>query len=164
MSELNDLLNNEEDDDEDTLKDKYLTFHIGNEEYGIAINYVTEVVGIQKITEIPDVPDFIKGVINLRGQVIPITDVRLRFKMSAKEYNDRTCVIVVKIEDNYIGLIVDAVDDVIKIAEEMVQPPIKTGQKEGKKFIKGLGKVDDDVKILLNVHELLYDDSINEVI
>ncbi|MBF0118925.1 MAG: purine-binding chemotaxis protein CheW [Desulfobacterales bacterium] len=153
----------DDEDDEDTLKDKYLTFCLGQEEYGIDIKYVIEVIGMQKITEVPDVPDFVKGVINLRGQVIPITDVRMRFKMKPAEYNDRTCVVVVKIKDTQVGLIVDLVSDVIKISEDQVQPPPRINQKEGSRFIQGLGKVDDQVKILLNIEKLLYEEELEKI-
>ena len=83
--------------EEDTQKDKYLTFSIGNEDYGIEIKYVTEIIGIQVITEIPELPNYVKGIINLRGKIIPVMDVRLRFKKEPLAYNDRTCVIVVDI-------------------------------------------------------------------
>ncbi len=152
-----------DEDDEDTQKDRYFTFHIGNEEYGIDISCVIEVIGLQKITEVPDMPDFVKGVINLRGQVIPITDIRTRFRMESREYDDRTCIVVVKIKDTAIGLVVDLVSDVLKITEDMVEPPPKVTNKPGSRFIKGLGKVDDDVKILLDVQKLLYDDELEQV-
>ncbi|MDP4095008.1 MAG: chemotaxis protein CheW, partial [Bacillota bacterium] len=87
------------DQEEDTQKDKYLTFVVGSETYGIEIRHVTEIIGIQPITEVPELPEYIRGIINLRGKIIPVMDVRMRFKKSFKEYNDRTCVIVVDIED-----------------------------------------------------------------
>ena len=83
--------------DEDTQKDKYLTFHLGNEDYGIEIRQVTEIVGIQKITVMPEMPAYIKGVINLRGKIIPVMDVRIRFHLEPRPYDERTCVIVVNI-------------------------------------------------------------------
>ena len=87
-----------EDDDEDAQKDKFLTFKLGKEEFGIDIGHVIEIVGMQEISEIPDMPEFIKGVINLRGAVIPVIDVRARFLMEGRAYDDRTCVIVVSID------------------------------------------------------------------
>ena len=152
-----------DEDDEDTQKDRYFTFQVGKEEYGIDINCVVEVIGMQKITEVPDMPDFVKGVINLRGQVIPVTDVRLRFHMQPREYDDRTCIVVVNIKDTAIGLVVDLVSDVLKIPEDHVDPPPKVTNKPGSRFIKGMGKVGDDVKILLNVHKLLYDDELEQI-
>src|SRR5689334_21386438 len=87
-----------ESQDEDTQKDKFLTFHLGDEDYGIEIRHVTEIIGIQKITVIPEMPAYIKGVINLRGKIIPVMDVRLRFKLDARAYDERTCVVVVNID------------------------------------------------------------------
>jgi purine-binding chemotaxis protein CheW len=144
------------DDDEDTQKDKYLTFRIGSEDYGIAIANVTEIIGIQSITEIPEMPDYIKGVINLRGKVIPIMDVRTRFRMSPREYDERTCIVVVEIDNTLIGLIVDTVNEVADIPEDQVEPPPKS-KREGGSYIQGIGKIGDDVKILLDINKILYE-------
>ncbi len=161
MEELeNDLY---DEDEEDTQKDRYFTFRVGKEEYGIDISCVIEVIGMQNITEVPDMPDFVKGVINLRGQVIPITDVRVRFKMTQREYDERTCIVVVDIKDTAIGLVVDLVSDVLKIPEDRVDPAPNISNKPGNRFIKGLGKIGDDVKILLDVQKLLYEDEFDQV-
>jgi len=152
-------------DDEDTQKDKYLTFHIGTEDYGISIAYVTEIIGIQSITEIPEMPDYIKGVINLRGKVIPVMDVRTRFRLPLREYDERTCIIVVEIDDTSVGLVVDAVNEVADIPEDQVEAPPKSKRKGGS-YIQGIGKIDKEVKILLDVNKILYDgelESITEV-
>ncbi len=148
------------DDDEDTQKDKYLTFHLAGEDYGLDIAFVTEIIGIQKITEVPDMPGFIKGVINLRGKVIPVMDIRLRFNMEAKEYDERTCIIVVDINNSAVGLVVDEVREVAGIPEAQVEPPPKTGKGESSRYLKGMGKIDDEVKILLNAEKLLYDEEL----
>lgn len=150
----------DDDEDEDTQKDKYLTFHLGKEVYGIEIYHVIEIVGIQKITEVPDMPDFVKGVINLRGQVIPVMDVRARFRMKELEYNDRTCVIVVRVEDSTIGLVVDTVDEVADIPEANVSPPPKIGKGISSRYIKGMGKTGEEVKIILDANKLLFDDEL----
>ena len=150
-------------EDEDTQKDRYFTFQIGDEEYGIGIMYVIEVIGMQKITEVPDMPDFVKGVINLRGQVIPVMDVRTRFKMDSREYDDRTCIVVVNIKDTAIGLVVDMVSDVLDIPESQIDPPPKIKRTPGSRYIHGLGKVDDAVKILLDVQKLLYEDELEQI-
>ena len=149
-------------DDEDTQKDKYLTFHIGTEDYGISIAYVTEIIGIQSITEIPEMPDFIKGVINLRGKVIPVMDVRIRFKLSPREYDERTCIIVVEIDDTSVGLVVDAVNEVADIPEDQVEAPPKSKRKGGS-YIQGIGKIDKEVKILLDVNKILYDGELESI-
>ncbi len=108
-------------------------------------------------------PNFVKGIINLRGQVIPVADVRVRFNMEPIEYNDRTCILVVSLQDTSIGLIVDKVSDVVNIPEENVEKPPNINRKKGSRFIQGLGKTDDDVKIILDVHKLLYDEEIEQV-
>ena len=151
------------DEDEDTQKDKYLTFHLAGEDYGIEIAYVTEIIGIQKITEVPDMPEFIKGVINLRGKVIPVMDVRLRFKFKTRDYDERTCIVVVDINNTAVGLVVDEVREVADIPEDQVEPPPKTGKGAASRYLKGMGKMDDDVKILLNVDKLLYEEELEQI-
>lgn len=153
-----------DEENEDTQKDKYLTFQLGNEDYGIEIRHVTEIIGIQKITEVPDMPGFVKGVINLRGQVIPVMDVRTRFQMDARDYDDRTCVIVVRINDSAIGLVVDTVNEVADIPEEAVSPPPMVSKGEGSRYLQGMGKIGDEVKILLDVNRLLHDDEMNKIL
>ncbi len=152
-----------DEQDEDTQKDKFLTFLLGKEFYGMEIRHVTEIIGIQPITEVPELPKYIRGIINLRGKIIPVIDVRLRFKKSFKEYNDRTCVIVIDIAELSAGLIVDSVSEVIKIPEwDIVLPPdIK---KTGNSFIKGIGKVDNDIKMLLDCEKLLNEDDVEMLI
>ena len=152
-----------EEIDEDTQEGKYLTFTMGKEEYGIEIHNVTEIIGIQSITDLPDTPDFVKGVINLRGKVIPVLDVRLRFKMEEKAYNDRTCIIVVNIRNMSVGLIVDTVSEVLDIPAEEVEDPPKVNIKAGSRYIQGLGKVGSKVKILLDTHKLLFGNELDEI-
>ena len=150
-------------DDEDTQKDKYLTFHLAGEDYGIDIAFVTEIIGIQKVTEVPDMPIFIKGVINLRGKVIPVMDVRLRFQMEEREYDERTCIIVVDLNGTAVGLVVDEVREVADIPENQVEPPPQTGKGQSSRYLKGMGKMDDEVKILLNAEKLLYDEELEKL-
>ena len=161
--ETTQVVNPEVEADEDTMSGKYLTFPLGNEEYGLAIQYVTEIVGIQKITEVPDMPDFIKGVINLRGKVIPVMDVRIRFHFPAKDYNDQTCIIVTNIDDTPVGLVVDTVSEVIDIPADQIDLPPAVKSDEGSRYIQGLSKAGDDVKILLNVRELLNWEGLKEL-
>lgn len=148
----------EDDDlelDEDTQKDRYLTFRIASEEYGIEIRHVTEIIGVQKITEVPDTPHYLKGVINLRGKIIPVVDVRIRFNMEEIPYGDRTCTIVVDVSGTSIGLIVDEVLEVVNIPEDNVSEPPKTAKGSNGRYIQGMGKVGESVKILLNIERLL---------
>ncbi len=149
-------------DEGDTLEGKFLTFHLADEDYGIAIRYVTEIIGIQNITEVPDMPPFIKGVINLRGRVIPVMDVRARFELSLRDYDDRTCIIVVNIEDKTVGLVVDKVNEVVDIKENQIEPPPKS-KSGATNYIHGIGKINDEVKILLDINRLLYEKEIEPV-
>jgi len=151
-------------DNEDTQKDKYLTFHLAGEDYGIEIRYVIEIIGIQKITEVPDMPTFIRGVINLRGKVIPVMDVRARFKLPDRDYDDRTCIIVVDVDGTEVGLVVDEVSEVADIPEANVEPPPKTGKSGGSRYIQGMGKINKAVKILLDVHRLLFSEEMREIL
>jgi purine-binding chemotaxis protein CheW len=141
--------------EEDTQKDKYLTFSLAEEVYAIDICYVIEIIGILKITKVPDMPSFIKGVINLRGKVIPVMDVRARFGLPARDYDERTCVVVVNVADHAMGLVVDHVNEVMDIPATQVEPaPTASGSGTGK-YVKGIGKIDDEVKILLEVECLV---------
>ena len=151
-------------DNEDTQKDKYLTFHLAGEDYGIEIKYVIEIIGIQSITEVPDMPAFIRGVINLRGKVIPVMDVRARFDLPDRAYDDRTCIIVVNIDGTEVGLVVDEVSEVADIPAGNVEPPPKTGKSAGGQYIQGMGKIDRAVKILLDVHKLLFNEEMQALI
>jgi purine-binding chemotaxis protein CheW len=153
--------------EEDTQKDRYLTFYIENECYGMEIRYVTEIIGIQAITQIPELPEYVRGIINLRGKIIPVIDVRLRFRKEKKEYNDRTCVIVVDIKDLSIGLIVDSVAEVLTIPEQDIVDPPQMNKGSGNKYINKIGKVGNAVKLLLDCERLLTDndfEAISEVI
>ena len=151
------VLQEQLEQEEDTQKGKFLTFILGNEFYGIEIRYVTEIIGIQPVTEVPELPSYIRGIVNLRGKIIPVMDIRLRFKKVFKEYDDRTCVIVIDIKDISIGLIVDSVSEVISIPDtEIVDPPDVS--KSGNKYIKGIGKVGSEVKLVLDCDKLLTDD------
>ena len=138
---------------------KFLTFILGDVAYGLDIQNVTEILGIQPTIVIPDVPPHVRGVINLRGKVIPVMDVRLRFNLKAREDDEKTCIIVVESGERKVGLIVDMVSDVLDIATEHIDPPPNIGDESTKRCISGLGKVGRDVKVLLNVHQLLaFDD------
>jgi len=161
------IIENYEEMEEDALKDKYLTFTLDRESYGIEVRHVTEIIGIQPITTIPELPEYVKGIINLRGKIVPVMDVRLRFKKEPKEYNDRTCVIVVDISNVSIGLIVDSVSEVLTIPEEDAIEPPQTNRSFSNRYIKKIGKVGKDVKLLLDCDKLLTNDElegINEAI
>lgn len=159
MHDPEELIKSEED--LNSLKDKYLTFKVAEEEYGLEVRHIIEIVGIQKITQLPDMPDFIKGVINLRGKVIPVIDIRLRFRLPEQEYGNRTCIIVVSFEESTFGLIVDTVSEVLDIPESQIDAPPRSKFNANNRYIQGIGKVEDMVKILLNVNKLLSDEEIS---
>ena len=157
LNQLNETIESMTTENEDTLKNMYLTFRLGNEDYGIEIRYVTEIVGMQKITEVPDMPPFVKGVVNLRGQVIPVLDMRLRFHMESRPYDERTCIVVVNINTAQVGLVVDTVNEVRDIDDEQISPPPKTAGADSAQYIQGMGKVNEEVIILLEGQRLLYE-------
>jgi len=145
--------------DSDNVDDMYLTFALADEEYGVGIGVVTEIVGMQRIMSVPDMPHYIKGVINLRGKVIPLMDARLRFGMDERPYDDRTVVIVMDVSDALIGLIVDGVSEVLEILPENVDGNSQFG-KGGKSVISGIGKSGDRVSILLDTSVLVSDSDV----
>ncbi len=140
---------------------KYLTFFLAGEEYGIGILKIKEIIGMMPITTVPQTPAFVKGVINLRGKVIPVIDLRLRFAMEENEYTERTCIIVVEIgtqaETVQIGIVVDAVSEVLNIkSADIADTPI-FGSKLDTDYILGMAKMEGGVKILLDIDEVLND-------
>jgi purine-binding chemotaxis protein CheW len=148
---------------EDTQKGKFLTFSIGKESYGIEIYNVTEIIGIQAITEVPELPDYIKGIINLRGKIIPVMDVRLRFKKEFIEYKDRTCIIVVDIKNISIGLIVDTVAEVLTIPDDNIVAPPQINKGIQNRYIKSIGKSGNQVTLILDCDKLLNDDELERL-
>ena len=145
--------------DESNIDDMYLTFGVSEEEYGIAIAHVTEIVGMQRIMEVPDVPAFIKGVINLRGKIIPVMDVRARFAMQEAEYTERTVIIVLDMQGLPIGLIVDNVNEVLEIPPQSIDPaPAFDGGRKSEGLLKGLGKSGERVAILLDLERMVASD------
>lgn len=146
------------DEVEDTQKNKYLTFFLDNEEFGIEIYNIIEIIGIEAITNIPHTPDFIKGIINLRGLVIPVLEVRTRFRKPSVAYTDRTCIVVATYKDIMIGLIVDSVNEVASIPSESIQAPPNAKSGYHNKYVKNVGKVGDKMKLLLDLNKLLNDE------
>lgn len=137
----------------------YLTFALGPEEFGLEILKVKEIIGYQDITSVPQTPAEVKGVINLRGQVIPIIDLRTRFGMPEKEVTEQTCIIVVEVElagnDTQVGIIVDNVSEVLDIQEAQIEPSPEFGNQVNTDFILGMGKIGENVKILLDIDQVL---------
>jgi purine-binding chemotaxis protein CheW len=153
---------NEEMDAEDMQTGRYLTFSIGDVMFGIEMNYITEIVGMQKITELPDIPCYMKGIINLRGKIIPVLDIRLLFGKEERQYDDRTCVIVIDIAGIPIGLIVDRVSEVVTISTDNVsEVPKSNGQTN--RFVKNIGKTENVVVLILDCEKLLNDQEIETI-
>ncbi len=145
----------------DTQKGKYVTFQSGNEFFGLKIQYVNEIIVYQEITEIPESADYVKGLINLRGKIIPVVDVRLRFRQEPIPYTDRTCIIVIQVEDYVVGLIVERIAEVVEIQDENILPSPSIGKNDTSnknKFVSGIGKVGDSVKLILDPERLLRDE------
>jgi len=138
---------------------KYLTFSLADEEYGIGILKVKEIIGMMPITSVPRTPQFVKGVINLRGKVIPIVDLRAKFGMESIPYTERTCIIVVEIDSNdatvLIGIVVDAVSEVLNIHGDDIEDTPAFGAHLDTEYIMGMAKMEGGVKILLNIDQVL---------
>lgn len=138
---------------------KYLTFTLANEDYGISILKIKEIIGMMPITSVPQTPGFFKGVINLRGKVIPIVDLRIRFGMDEIEYIERTCIIVVEIKGQaatvHTGIVVDSVSVVLNIKDEEIEDTPEFGTRLDTDFILGMAKMEGGVKILLDIDKVL---------
>ncbi|MDP1989625.1 MAG: chemotaxis protein CheW [Syntrophales bacterium] len=146
---------------------KYLTFALAGEEYGIGILKVKEIIGLMPITTVPQTPGYVKGVINLRGKVIPVADFRLKFGIEAMAYNDRTCIIVVEISgaDRTIlmGIVVDSVSEVLNIKAADIEDTPKFGNRLNTAFIRGMAKINGSVKILLDIDRVFREEEITAV-
>lgn len=139
----------------DEMENMYLNFNVGNEVYGIQIRYVIQIIGMQKITEMPEMPHGMKGFINLRGNVIPVFSMRLRFGKTENEYSDRTCIVVVQVGDKEIGLIVDAIQETITIEPESISPLPGTGDGMDTPYVIGVARLPNDrVAVLIHVNRL----------
>lgn len=137
---------------------KLLTFSLGSEGYGISILKVKEIIGMMDITPVPRTPEFIKGVINLRGKIIPVMDLRVKFSMDAQEYDERTCIIVVEVSMNgaqkLLGVVVDTVSEVVTISSDQIEPPPEYGTSVEHNSILGIGKIKERVVIILDIDEV----------
>jgi purine-binding chemotaxis protein CheW len=153
-----------DDEDDNSQEDQFLLCKLENEEYGINISDVQSIEELQSIVSVPDMPDYVKGVINLRGQVIPVIDMRLKLRMADREYDDRNCIVIVKIGESNVGLIVDTVSEVVNIPESNIEPaPSFKDSRGSNRYISGIGKTGEEVKILLDVSKLLEEQEIEEI-
>jgi len=143
---------------DDTIKDQYLTFAIEDEDYGVEIAYVKEIIKMKPITKVPEMPDFIEGLINLRGELIGVLDVRKRFGKPSKEHDEETCIIVIVYSDYILGMIVDAVQETAIIPEDRISAPPSAKLSYSNQFIRNIGKVGEEVKLLMDVERFLAQD------
>jgi purine-binding chemotaxis protein CheW len=134
---------------------EYLTFRLGEEEYGIDILKVQEIRGYEQPTRIANAPSFIKGVVNLRGVIVPIVDLRLKFNLGSAEYNDFTVVIILNLGARVVGIVVDSVSDVMELAPEQIRPAPEVGAAVEADFITGLGTLNDRMLILIEIERLM---------
>lgn len=150
-------------ENQDIQKDRFLTFTIDKEIYGIEINYVSEIVEILNITELPKMPAFIKGIINLRSSMVPVMDVRPRFKKAMKEYDDRTSVIVVDFDTISIGLVVDSVLEVMTIDVRDILEYLNTNAHTNNKYIKKIGKCGQDIILILDCDNFISEEELTDI-
>lgn len=139
---------------------KFLTFVLCKEEYGLEILKVREINGLMDITVVPQTPDYMKGVINLRGKVIPVVDLRLKFGLPEAEYTKETCIIVVDAQNTLVGIVVDTVSEVVDVRGEDIEPTPRMGQHVNTNFILGMAKIKGKVKILLDIDKVLRSDEL----
>src|SRR6185369_85915 len=143
----------------DSRAGKYLTFHLANEEFGIRVLKVREIMGIQEITAVPQTPAHIKGVINLRGKVVPVVDLRLKFGLAAAEYTQRTCIIVTQVQGEsgsmMMGIVVDGVSEVLNLTGAEIEDTPDFGEEYSGGYLLGMAKVKGKVKILLDIDRVL---------
>ncbi|MDR2909617.1 MAG: chemotaxis protein CheW [Oscillospiraceae bacterium] len=146
------------ENEEDTMHGKYLVFELDGQEFAIGIRHVVDIINVQPITSVPACPDYVRGITNLRGKVIHIIDVRMRFGKTPQEYNDRTCIIVVADGDTSVGLIIDSVSEVLSLDDEFVSPPPSFSDYSGAGFIAGVGRAENGIKLILDYSSVLSDD------
>lgn len=151
----------------EAIAGKHLTFELAGEVYGLEILKVQEIMGMMSVTSVPKSPDFVRGVVNLRGRIIPVMDLRVKFGMEAKEDTERTCIIVVQVRTGerelITGLIVDEVSEVLEIPSDQIEPPPSFGASLDTDFILGMGKINQKVVMLLDVDKVLTGDELKAV-
>ncbi len=153
-----------EQNGEESTKDKYLTFLLGDQFFGVPIADVAQIIGMQPITTVPEFPAYAKGVISLRGSILPVIDLNLRFGRSETQYSERTCILVIDIRAYHVGFIVDAVDEVCDIAAQDIQPPPSMGRSSTGSYIQGIGRHKHGVTLLLDTQKVLDETTITQLI
>ena len=134
---------------------EFLTFTLGAEEYGVDILKVQEIRGYGTVARIPDAPDFVKGVINLRGTIVPVVDMRIKFKLAKADYDTFTVMIILNVAGRVVGMVVDSVSDVVALTPEQIRPAPELGSSVGAQFLTGIGALDQRMLILIDIERLM---------
>ena len=160
---MKNIMENKEEMNKQELENTYLTFYSYNKLFGIKIENVVQIISYQPVSKIPEFPPYAIGVINLRGEVVPIIDFCMRFGEEQKEYTERTCIIVTKIKNRYIGFIVEAVDEVIKIEDDNISAPPKIMGTIPGAYLMGIGMKNNKKALLINIEKVIMDDDLNSI-
>ena len=148
-------MNNNEEILDSKIDDLYMVFVINNQKYALSSKYITEIIEILPITKVPFLPEYMKGIINLRSTIIPVMDARMRFGMEPIEYSERTCIIIVENEANKIGLIVDAVNEVLTIPPKQIMESTKEKNDLKESFVNGISQINNDIQLILDCDSLV---------
>ena len=148
-------MNNNEEILDSKIDDLYMVFVINNQKYALSSKYITEIIEILPITKVPFLPEYMKGIINLRSTIIPVMDARMRFGMEPIEYSERTCIIIIENESNKIGLIVDAVNEVLTIPPKQIMESTKEKNDLKESFVNGISQINNDIQLILDCDSLV---------
>lgn len=148
-------MNNNEEILDSKIDDLYMVFVINNQKYALSSKYITEIIEILPITKVPFLPEYMKGIINLRSTIIPVMDARMRFGMEPIEYSERTCIIIIENEANKIGLIVDAVNEVLTIQPKQIMKSTKEKNDLKESFVNGISQINNDIQLILDCDSLV---------
>ena len=148
-------MNNNEEILDSKIDDLYMVFVINNQKYALSSKYITEIIEILPITKVPFLPEYMKGIINLRSTIIPVMDARMRFGMEPIEYSERTCIIIIENEANKIGLIVDAVNEVLTIKPKQIMESTKEKNDLKESFVNGISQINNDIQLILDCDSLV---------
>ena len=148
-------MNNNEEILDSKIDDLYMVFVINNQKYALSSKYITEIIEILPITKVPFLPEYMKGIINLRSTIIPVMDARMRFGMEPIEYSERTCIIIIENEANKIGLIVDAVNEVLTIPPKQIMESTKEKNDLKESFVNGISQINNDIQLILDCDTLV---------
>ena len=153
-----------DEDSQDTMEDLYIIFFIDGREYGIEIRYLIEIIAFQPVTFVPNLPKYVKGVLNLRGKIIPVLDARTRFGMPSIDYTENTCILILNFNNLSASLIVDGVKEVLRITKDNIEPSPGFEEANVGRFVDSIGKSGDTLKILINVEKFIHEKDIKEII